>query len=76
MQVVHRAKTLADAQNARDILDACGIPSHVGDEALWETGWSPGSELIRVMVDNRSLDAARRALADFHRRAQQAPLGS
>jgi Putative prokaryotic signal transducing protein len=64
MQVVFRARNLADANRARDVLVASGIPAHVADQALWETiGELSGAHAIRVWVDNRGLDHARRVVA-------------
>ena len=62
MRIAHRATSLADAQNARAILVGLGIPAHIADEALWNNGELSGTDVIRVMVDNRAQDRARRAL--------------
>ena len=70
MRIAHRARSLADAQNARDVLLALGIPAYIADEALWSTGSLPGGELIRVMVDNRAQDRARLALVEWHKQEQ------
>ena len=69
MQTVHRATSLADAQNARDVLVRCGVASHIADEALWSTGELSGTDAIRVMVDNRAVDRARRALQAWKKQA-------
>jgi hypothetical protein len=55
MQVVYRAKDLVEAQSARDFLVDAGIPTHIADPVL--------SEMVRVLVDNRCVDQARRAIA-------------
>jgi hypothetical protein len=55
MQVVYHAKDLDDAQSARDVLVGAGIPTHIADQVL--------SDAIRVLVDNRCLDQARRVVA-------------
>jgi hypothetical protein len=64
MQTVFRARSLADANSARDVLVASGIPAHVADQSHWDTiGELPGANVIRVLVDNRGLDHARRVVA-------------
>lgn len=63
MQIVHRATSLADAESARDVLISSGIPSHISKDSRQNQGALPGTEFIRVMVDNRTLDRARRAIA-------------
>jgi Putative prokaryotic signal transducing protein len=55
MQVVYHAKDLVDAETARDVLVGAGIPTHIADQVL--------SDAIRVLVDNRCVDQARRAIA-------------
>jgi hypothetical protein len=63
MHIAYRAKNLAEAQRARDVLARAGITAHVADEALWNNeGDLQGADFIRVLVDNRDLDRARRAL--------------
>jgi hypothetical protein len=69
MQTVHRATSLADAQNAREVLVRCGVTSHIADEILWSTGELSGTDAIRVMVDNRSVDRARRALSAWKKQS-------
>jgi Putative prokaryotic signal transducing protein len=69
MQTVHRARSLADAQNARDVLVRCGVTAHIADEVFWGTGELSGTDAIRVMVDNRSVDRARRALQAWKKEA-------
>jgi hypothetical protein len=66
MQIVYRARSLADANRARDFLVNLGISAHVADENRWNVeGQLPSNEMIRVMVDNRRLDSARRALHNW-----------
>lgn len=62
MQTVHRAATYTEAQSASETLSRCGIPSHIADEELWGDNAIAGAKVIRVMVDNRVLDHARRSL--------------
>jgi len=64
VQVAYRATSLADAHRARDVLAEAHIESHIADEALWAHAGLAGStdSVIRVMVDNRCMDQARRAL--------------
>ena len=71
MQVVYRAKSIANAQTARDVLVASGIASHIADEALWERGELAANEGIRVMVDNRAVDRARRTLEAWKRESAE-----
>ena len=60
MQIAYRARNADDARNARDVLAAAGITSHIPDP----TGVAPDGqiEVVPVLVDNRSLGPARRAL--------------
>ena len=62
MRIAHRATSLSDAQRARDILIGIGIPAHIADQELWDQAVLSGTEVIRVMVDNRAQDRARRAI--------------
>jgi hypothetical protein len=63
MQTVYRARNLADARSACTALAAVGIPAHIADQELWEiAGLRQDADVIRVLVDNRRLDKARRAL--------------
>jgi hypothetical protein len=63
MQMVYKARNLADAQGIREVLASSGIPAYLGDPAS-EVGSMAGS--VRVSVDNERLDAARRAIAAWH----------
>jgi hypothetical protein len=66
MQIAYRARSLLDAQRARDVLARAGVAAHVADEELWNTeGDLQGADFIRVLVDNRYLDRARRALRSW-----------
>jgi hypothetical protein len=68
MRIAYRAKSLADAHNVRDVLAGEGITAHIADEAAWPTAGEPEStEIIRVLVDNRAFDPARRALERWAR---------
>jgi len=63
MQIVYRARSLAAAQSASSVLAQAGITCHIADEALWNiAGQRAEADVIRVLVDNRLLDHARRAL--------------
>lgn len=63
MHIAYRARSLAEAQRARDVLARAGVAAHVADEALWNSqGDLQGADFIRVLVDNRYLDRARRTL--------------
>ena len=64
MQMVYKAKNLDDAHGARDVLASSGITAHLAEPAS-ENG--PTAGFIRVCVDNVRLDAARRAIAEWHR---------
>ncbi|HET8935405.1 MAG TPA: hypothetical protein VFN67_18285 [Polyangiales bacterium] len=45
------------------MLASAGIDAHIADETLWEVaGQRQEADVIRVLVDNRRLDKARRAL--------------
>jgi hypothetical protein len=58
---------MADAQHAQQVLDGCGIKSHIADEAHAVAAEVRPTHAIRVMVDNRVLDRARRALDAWKR---------
>jgi hypothetical protein len=55
MQVVYHAKDIAEAERLRDYLVAAGIATHVSDRMV--------ADKVRVLVDNRCADQARRAIA-------------
>lgn len=66
MQVVYRARSIADARTACGLLADVGIAAHIADQALWSlAGQRQDADVIRVLVDNRRLDKARRALAGW-----------
>jgi len=68
MRIAYRAKSLADAHNVRDVLAGAGITAHIADESAWPTAGEPEStEIIRVLVDNRAFDPARRTLERWAR---------
>ena len=63
MRIAYRAKSLADARNIFDLLASAGIAAHIADEALWpNVGELQGADFIRVLVDNKAFDPARRLL--------------
>ena len=63
MQVVYRARSIVDARTACDVLANAGIAAHIADQALWAiAGQRPDADVIRVLVDNRRLDKARRTV--------------
>ena len=70
MRIAHRATSIADARRARDVLLGLGIPAYIADEESWNRVLS-GTDMIRVMVDNRAQDRARRALEEWRKREQQ-----
>ena len=57
VQVAHRARNLAETESARDALTVAGIAAHVSDQVV--------ADMIRAMLDNRTLDPARRASATW-----------
>jgi hypothetical protein len=66
MQIAYRARGIQDARSARSLLESAGIDAHIADESLWEiAGERAEADVIRVLVDNRKLDKARRALRDW-----------
>jgi len=66
MQVAYRARRIDDARAACSLLEKAGIAAHIADQALWEiAGQRQDADVIRVLVDNRSLDRARRALREW-----------
>lgn len=50
-------------------MTSSGIPAYIGDEGLWEAGKLEGTAVIRVMVDNRLVDRARRVLNSWDKTA-------
>ncbi|HEY2733916.1 MAG TPA: hypothetical protein VGI70_08025 [Polyangiales bacterium] len=60
MQVVYRAHNLAEAEHARDVLVGAGIPTHISERMV--------SDRVQVLVDNRRVDGARRAIAAWTHR--------
>lgn len=66
MQIAYRARGIEDARTACSLLASVGIDAHIADQGLWEVaGHRPEADVIRVLVDNRKLDKARRALRDW-----------
>lgn len=66
MQIAYRARGIEDARTACSLLASVGIDAHIADQGLWEVaGNRPEADVIRVLVDNRKLDKARRALRDW-----------
>jgi len=63
MQIAYRARHISDARSAHSLLEKAGIAAHIADQELWDiAGQRKDADVIRVLVDNRSLDKARRAL--------------
>ena len=62
MLIAYRARSADDARNACDVLAAAGIATHVPDRINVGFAGSGQIEIIPVLVDNRSLGSARRAL--------------
>lgn len=66
MQIAYRARGIEDARAACSLLAAAGIDAHIADQPLWDVaGQRLEADVIRVLVDNRKLDNARRALRDW-----------
>lgn len=66
MHIAYRARGIEDARTAVSLLASIGIDAHIADQSLWEVaGHRPEADVIRVLVDNRELDRARRALRDW-----------
>lgn len=66
MQIAYRARGIDDARTACSLLQSVGIDAHIADQTLWEVAGSrQEADVIRVLVDNRKLDKARRALRDW-----------
>ena len=63
MQIVYRATCLDDARSACHALERIGISTHIADQELWGiAGQGSRADVIRVFVDNRRLDEARRVI--------------
>lgn len=63
MQIAYRARCIADARDIHAVLAGAGITAHIADQALWDiAGQRRDADVIRVLVDNRRLDKARRAI--------------
>lgn len=60
MQMIYRARSFSDACGVRDLLAKRGIAAHIAEPVASES-----QDFINVSVDNRRVDAARRALADW-----------
>ena len=68
MLVVYHARNLRDARSARDQLANRGISAHIADQPRWDVvGQGRGVDDIRIFVDNRLLDQARRVIAAWRR---------
>ena len=66
MQIAYRARGIEEARGVCSMLASAGIDAHIADEALWEVaGQRQEADVIRVLVDNRRLDKARRALREW-----------
>jgi hypothetical protein len=65
MQIVYRARTPDDARSARDVLAAAGITAHIPDPAPADSTSSGHLDVVPVLVDNRCLGPARRALQEW-----------
>jgi hypothetical protein len=62
MQIAYRARNTDDARSARDALAAAGITSHIPDQTQPASSEVGQLQVVPVLVDNRCLGAARRAL--------------
>lgn len=65
MRIVYRAENIIDAHLVRNVLEAAGIPAHVGGEYLTGAiGELPVMGLVTVMVAERDVAAASRLAAE------------
>lgn len=72
MQIAYRARGIEEARGACSLLASAGIDAHIADQTLWDVaGQRAEADVIRVLVDNRRLDNARRALREFAARREQ-----
>ena len=62
MLIAYRARDADDARTACDVLAAAGITTHVPDPRNAGVTGGDQSDFIPVLVDNRCLGSARRAL--------------
>jgi len=68
MQIAYRARSIADARSACGVLVDAGISAHIADQELWDiAGQRRDADVIRVLVDNRRLDKARRTIQSWVR---------
>jgi hypothetical protein len=63
MRIVYRGRDVADARSARDVLESVGLAAHIADPDP-SGAVMDGQDLdaVRVMVDNRCFDQARRVM--------------
>jgi hypothetical protein len=65
MQTVYNADSIVDAQIAKDVLEASGIPAFIAGAALiGGMGQLPARGFIRVMVPDIAIPEARRILGE------------
>jgi len=65
MRIVYRAENIIDAHLVRNVLEAAGIPAHVGGEYLTGAiGELPVMGLVTVMVAEHDVPAASRLAAE------------
>jgi hypothetical protein len=62
MQIAYRARNADDARSARDVLAAAGITAHIPDPEHAGPAGGGQLEIVPVLVDNRCLGPARRAI--------------
>ncbi|MBN8739782.1 MAG: hypothetical protein BGP24_22745 [Lysobacterales bacterium 69-70] len=68
MRIVYRAENIIDAHLVRNVLEAAGIPAHVGGEYLTGAiGELPVMGLVTVMVAENDVPAACRLAAEVDR---------
>jgi hypothetical protein len=65
MQIAYRGRNAEDARGAREVLAAAGITAFVPDPEPTATRAGGTLAEVRVLVDNRLLDRARRALVPW-----------
>ena len=62
MLIAYRARSADDARSACDVLAAAGITTHIPDPTYAGLAGERPIGVIPVLVDNRCLGSARRAL--------------
>jgi hypothetical protein len=58
---------MSDAERVRDVLVEIGLAVHVAEPDANQNPFDPAAGQFRVSVDNRRVDAARRAIAHWRK---------